>query len=92
MKILFLSTWFPYPPDNGSKIRAYHLLRALRRSHQVTLVAFRPANGGTNGQPLTPEPDVSEVYPLITPIGCILATLWEIPALWVTSTTSATSL
>ena len=23
MRILFLSTWFPYPPDNGSKLRVY---------------------------------------------------------------------
>ena len=29
MNILFLSTWFPFPPDNGSKIRAHHLLRTI---------------------------------------------------------------
>ncbi|HOU11922.1 MAG TPA: glycosyltransferase family 4 protein [Anaerolineae bacterium] len=40
MCILFLSTWFPYPPDNGSKIRAYHLLRALSQRHEVTLISF----------------------------------------------------
>ena len=40
MKILFLSTWFPYPPDNGSKLRVYHLLRALAQAHEVTLVSF----------------------------------------------------
>jgi len=40
MHILFLSTWFPYPPDNGSKIRVYHLLRAVARAHDVTLVSF----------------------------------------------------
>jgi glycosyltransferase involved in cell wall biosynthesis len=40
MRILFLSTWFPHPPDNGSKIRVYHLLRALGERHQVTLVSF----------------------------------------------------
>lgn len=40
MKILFLSTWFPYPPDNGSKLRVYHLLAALAQAHQVTLVSF----------------------------------------------------
>lgn len=45
MRILFLSTWFPYPPDNGSKIRVYHLLSALARSHQVTLVSFSIGNG-----------------------------------------------
>lgn len=40
MNILFLSTWYPYPPDNGSKIRVYHLLRALGQRHQVRLVSF----------------------------------------------------
>lgn len=40
MKILFLSTWFPYPPNQGSKIRAYYLLKALAARHEVALVAF----------------------------------------------------
>lgn len=42
MRILFLSTWFPYPPDNGAKARAYHLAQALMQRHEVTVVAFRP--------------------------------------------------
>lgn len=51
MQVLFLSTWFPTPPDNGSKLRAYHLLRALAQEHAVTLVSFafdtaRPAEPG----------------------------------------------
>lgn len=40
LKILFLSTWYPYPPDQGSKIRAYYLLRALAERHRVTLISF----------------------------------------------------
>jgi glycosyltransferase involved in cell wall biosynthesis len=40
VKILFLSTWFPYPPDNGSKIRVYHLLKSLAERHEVTLLSF----------------------------------------------------
>jgi glycosyltransferase involved in cell wall biosynthesis len=40
MKILFLSTWFPWPADNGSKIRVYQLLRALGAQHQVSLLSF----------------------------------------------------
>ena len=53
MNILVLSTWFPYPPDNGSKIRVSHLLRALARNHDVTLLAFDfNANDiGTRRQP-----------------------------------------
>jgi glycosyltransferase involved in cell wall biosynthesis len=50
MRILFLSTWFPYPPDNGSKIRVYHLLRALARDHAVTLLSFAFATARP-GQP-----------------------------------------
>lgn len=40
MRILFLSTWFPYPFDDGSKLRVYHLLRALGQTHEVTLISF----------------------------------------------------
>ncbi len=40
MNIFLLSSWFPSPPDNGSKIRAYHLLRALAQQHDVTLTSF----------------------------------------------------
>jgi len=40
MKILVVSSWFPYPPDNGSKVRAYYLLRQLAQRHSVTLLSF----------------------------------------------------
>ena len=62
MNVLFLSTWFPYPPDNGSKIRAYYLLRALGRAHEVTLVAYRPRGSGHDGQDLASKLAVSEVH------------------------------
>ncbi|NIV39176.1 MAG: glycosyltransferase [Anaerolineae bacterium] len=42
LRILFLSTWFPYPPDNGSKIRAKYLVQALSRRHKVVVAAFDP--------------------------------------------------
>jgi glycosyltransferase involved in cell wall biosynthesis len=41
MKILILSTWFPYPLSQGSKIRAYHLIKALAEKHQVALISFQ---------------------------------------------------
>ena len=59
MKILFLSTWFPFPPDNGSKIRVYHLLRVLARAHHVTLIAFNPkSHAGFE------TPENVEIYPV----------------------------
>lgn len=51
MRILFLSGWFPYPPDNGIRIRIYNLVRCLSKEHEVTLVSFAddvvPNNGLT---------------------------------------------
>ncbi len=40
MKILFLSRWFPYPANNGSKLRITALLRGLSKHHDVTLLSF----------------------------------------------------
>jgi glycosyltransferase involved in cell wall biosynthesis len=40
MRILFISWWWPYPADNGAKIRVYHLLKQLASAHDVTLLAF----------------------------------------------------
>ena len=40
MRILFLSRWFPYPPNNGSKLRIFNLLRGLASDHDVTLLSF----------------------------------------------------
>lgn len=43
MRILFVSTWFPVPVDNGARIRVFNLLRWLARSHEVTLLSLAPA-------------------------------------------------
>lgn len=40
MRILALSTWWPEPADNGSRMRIMQLLRALGARHELHLVAF----------------------------------------------------
>lgn len=40
MNVLAISSWFPYPPDNGSKLRVYHLLREMAKRHSITLLSF----------------------------------------------------
>ena len=40
MRVLFLSRWYPYPPDNGAKSRIFNLIRALSQRHQVHLISF----------------------------------------------------
>jgi glycosyltransferase involved in cell wall biosynthesis len=40
VRIAFLTQVLPYPLDAGPKVRAYHVLRHLAQSHEVTLVSF----------------------------------------------------
>jgi glycosyltransferase involved in cell wall biosynthesis len=40
MKIYFLSYWFPYPPDNGSRILEINFIKALSVEHEVYLTTF----------------------------------------------------
>lgn len=55
MKILFLSRWFPYPMNNGSKIRIYNLLRGLSQHHDVTLLSFADQPDVSPGAPEVEE-------------------------------------
>lgn len=38
MRVLFLTSRFPYPPLRGDQVRAYHQIRILARRHEITLV------------------------------------------------------
>ena len=41
MKILVVSAWCPYPADNGSRLRAFHLIKRLSDAgHRLSLIAF----------------------------------------------------
>ena len=41
MRLLIVSPWFPYPPDNGSRLRAWHLIQRLTQRHDVRLIVGR---------------------------------------------------
>ena len=60
MRILFLSRWYPYPPDNGSKLRVSGLLRGLCELHDVSLISFfNPSEAPA--EPSSAEPVPSEI-------------------------------
>lgn len=40
MKLLFLTSRLPYPPDRGDRLRTHQFLRLFAREHAVTLVSF----------------------------------------------------
>jgi sugar transferase (PEP-CTERM/EpsH1 system associated) len=47
MRILFLTSRLPYPPNRGDRVRAYHFLRVLSREHKITLLSFIADDGET---------------------------------------------
>jgi len=40
MRILFLTSRLPFPPNRGDRLRTYQLLRHASRDHAITLVSF----------------------------------------------------
>ena len=58
MRILFLSLWYPYPTNNGSKIRIFNLLRGLAENlarQSVTIEANANDEGHLYGSVGAPE-------------------------------------
>lgn len=45
MRILFLTSRLPYPPDRGDRLRVYHFLRELGPQHEITLASFVAEEG-----------------------------------------------
>jgi sugar transferase (PEP-CTERM/EpsH1 system associated) len=46
MKILFLTSRFPYPPLKGDKVRAYYPIKYLSKKHQIDLLAMDEESPG----------------------------------------------
>ena len=40
MKILFVCHRFPYPPNEGGKIRAFNMIAHMQRHHEVTVASL----------------------------------------------------
>jgi polysaccharide biosynthesis protein PslH len=74
MRILFLARWFPYPPDNGSKIRIFNIIKVLSRLHDVDLISF-------SSETVTPE-NLNELHRYcqnveVVPYRPFLPTRWK---------------
>lgn len=64
MRILVVSSWFPEPPTNGSKLRAFHLLTQLSsRGHRVTLLSFAESGEAAQASALGGLCDDIEIVP-----------------------------
>lgn len=48
MKIIFLSRWFPWPANNGSRLRISNIIRCLAKEHTIDLVSFTQPEATTD--------------------------------------------
>lgn len=51
--ILLLTPQWPYPPQQGTSLRNFHVLRALALRHDVTLLSYAEADQTADTQPLS---------------------------------------
>ena len=49
MRILFITNWFPYPPNAGHPLRTYNLLSRLGREHEIWVMSFVRSQEETAG-------------------------------------------
>jgi len=75
MRVLVVSSWYPWPTDNGSRLRIAHLLEALARNHSITLLSFGREDGPEQLAPLRRFCATVHVVPN-TPPGPLDSTGW----------------
>lgn len=67
MRLLFLTPQLPYPPQQGTAIRNYHVMAGLARRHEVSLLSFiEPDQRLEAAQPLRALCHRLEVVPVPT--------------------------
>jgi polysaccharide biosynthesis protein PslH len=54
MRILLLTPQLPYPPQQGTSLRNYYIIRGLAQNHEVTLLTFVEPGQATDEETLRP--------------------------------------
>lgn len=62
-RILLLTPQLPYPPQQGTSLRNFHMLKALAQKHQVTLLSFTEAEDLSEDN--SPLNDLCRVLPSV---------------------------
>ena len=69
MRILFVTSRFPYPPLRGDQAIPYHRLRILSRTHEITLLSFYQSESELQG--------LNNLKPFCKHIHTIRLPLWR---------------
>lgn len=66
-KILILTPQLPYPPEQGTSLRNFHILRGLVDRHEITLLSFLEENQTINTPQIKPLKALCEVHTVHAP-------------------------
>lgn len=80
MRLLFLTSRLPYPPDRGDRSRVYHFLRTLSAEHEITLVTFSASESERpyliHLQPFCKQIHVID-WPLWRSVAAVATNVWR---------------
>ena len=83
MKIVMLTSRFPYPLEKGDKLRAYHQLRTLSKLHEVHLITIADFNVSKQEmealRPIVASLHVLKINPLTRLISLLKAVFQKTP-------------
>lgn len=79
MKLLILTPQLPYPPQQGTSLRNFHIIRGLAERHKVYLLSFLEDGQRVDPEmvtPLTQLAQLSETIPV--PLRTMATRLWQL--------------
>ena len=79
VKILILTPQLPYPPQQGTSLRNFHIIRGLAERHEMTLLSFLEENQTTKPQAIAPLRALCQQIETVAVPGRSLAErLWQL--------------
>jgi len=64
-KILLLTPQLPYPPQQGTSLRNFHIIKGLAEKHEVTLLSFVDPNQATDPETINPLINLCEKIEIV---------------------------
>ncbi len=78
-EILILTPQIPFPPEQGTSLRNFHIIRGLADNHDVTLLSFKEDNQRVGQDILAPLTNLCELSDAIpVPARGLLRRLWQL--------------
>ncbi len=79
MKILILTPQLPYPPQQGTSLRNFHIIRGLAERHELTLLSFLEENQTAEPQAIAPLRALcQQIETVAVPRRSLAVRLWQL--------------